>query len=233
MKIKFDKDALAVEQNKYLTKFVNVYIGYDINDWSKNPIDNFKFKNCLFGAANIVKNSDKEKYLYSGSGITFDSAGFWSFDNDTARNVITFGVDNSSSSHSDNHKNDFLILVNGATCGINWTLGAPENKFDINFSKANTSFCLTLHYKRDNSYLFVNGKEIFKLKAGNKNVNFLAQFCLGSISNGFGALGSREVFLNGNVYDFSVDYSSIDKSDILNIYKYLMIKNNIWNVWVN
>ena len=119
MKIKFDKDALAVEQNKYLTKCVNVYIGYDINDWSKNPIDNFKFKNCLFGAANIVKNSDKEKYLYSGSGITFDSAGFWSFDNDTARNVITLGVDNSSSSHSDNHKNDFLILVNGATCGIN------------------------------------------------------------------------------------------------------------------
>ena len=32
MKIKFDKDALAVEQNKYLTKCVNVYIGYDIND---------------------------------------------------------------------------------------------------------------------------------------------------------------------------------------------------------
>ena len=75
--------------------------------------------------------------------------------------------------------------------------------------------------------MFVNGKEIFKLKAGNKNVNFLAQFCLGSISNGFSALGSREVFLNGNVYDFSVDYSSIDKSDILNIHKYLMIKNNI------
>ena len=33
--------------------------------------------------------------------------------------------------------------------------------------------------------------------------------------------------LNGNVYAFSVDYNSIDKSDILNIYKYLMTKNNI------
>ena len=113
MKIKFDKDALAVEQNNYLTKCVNIYTGYDLNDWPKNPIKNFKFKNCLFGAGNIVKNSDKEKYLYSGSGITFDSD---NFDNDTARNVLAFGVDNSSSSHSDNRNNDFLILVNGATC---------------------------------------------------------------------------------------------------------------------
>ena len=33
--------------------------------------------------------------------------------------------------------------------------------------------------------------------------------------------------LNGNVYDFSVDNNSIDKSEILNIYKYLMNKKNI------
>ena len=35
----------------------------------------------------------------------------------------------------------------------------------------------------------------------------------------------REVFLNGNVYDFSVDYSTTDQSDILNIRKYLMANN--------
>ena len=40
-------------------------------------------------------------------------------------------------------------------------------------------------------------------------------------------LKSREVSLNGNVYDFLVDYNSIDKSVILNIQKYLMTKNNI------
>ena len=34
------------------------------------------------------------------------------------------------------------------------------------------------------------------------------------------------VSLNGNIYDFSVDYNSIDKSDILNIHKYLLNKNN-------
>ena len=30
----------------------------------------------------------------------------------------------------------------------------------------------------------------------------------------FSASESREVFLNGNVYDFSVDYNSANKSDI-------------------
>ena len=70
-------------------------------------------------------------------------------------------------------------------------------------------------------------KEISKFKVGNKRVNIPIQFCLGSISNGFSNTDSREVSLNGNVYDFSVDYNSIDKSDILNIHKYLMTNNNI------
>ena len=51
-------------------------------------------------------------------------------------------------------------------------------------------------------------------------------FRLGSISNGFSATESREVSLNENVYDFSVDYNCIDKSDIFNIHNYLMKKNN-------
>ena len=59
------------------------------------------------------------------------------------------------------------------------------------------------------------------------NVNYPIQFCLGSTSDGFSATESKEVSLNGNVYDFSVDYSSIDKSDILNIHKYSMTKNNV------
>ena len=86
---------------------------------------------------------------------------------------------------------------------------------------------MSLHSNADNSNLFVNRKEIFTFKAENKSVNFLAQFCLGSISNGFSANESREVSLNGNVYDFSEDYNSIDKSNILNFHKYLMTKNNI------
>ena len=40
-------------------------------------------------------------------------------------------------------------------------------------------------------------------------------------------LNFEKLSLNEDVYNFSVDYKSIDKSDILKIYKYLMTKNNI------
>ena len=36
-----------------------------------------------------------------------------------------------------------------------------------------------------------------------------------------------KVYLKGNVYNFSVYYNAIEKSDILNIHKYLMVKSNI------
>ena len=72
-------------------------------------------------------------------------------------------------------------------------LDHQKKLFSINFIKANTNFCLILHYNADNSYLFLNGKEIFKFKADIKKVNFPTQFCLGSISNGFSAPECRQV----------------------------------------
>ena len=181
----------------------------------------------MFGAISIVKDTDKEKYVYSGYGIAFDEKGDWSFDNGTARNNIILGADSSSSSHSDNRKNNFLILGEVRTFGINGSFGSAEKKFSINFAKLNTKFCLILHYKADNSYFFVNRKEVFKFKAGNKNVNVPTQLCLRSISNAFSATESRKMSLNENVCDLSVNYNSIDKYEILNIHKYLMNKNNI------
>ena len=83
-----------------------------------------------------------------------------------------------------------------------------------------------MYYNVDNSYLFVNGNKIFEFKADDKKVNFPIKFCQGSISNGFGVTESTEVSLKLNVYGFSVDYSAIDISDILNIHKNLMVKNN-------
>ena len=67
--------------------------------------------------------------------------------------------------------------------------------------------------------MYVNRKEIYKFNADNGNANFQNRFCLESISDGLS--------LGGNVYDFSVDHNTIDKSDILHIQKHLMIKNNI------
>ena len=44
-----------MEQNNYASKIVNVYIAYDLDAWPRNPTNNFSFKNCLFGATNVVK----------------------------------------------------------------------------------------------------------------------------------------------------------------------------------
>ena len=68
------------------------------------------------------KNSVKEKYVYSGYGITFDSASSWSFDNETARNVIIFGIDNSSLFHAENRKNSLLMLGEGPSFSINLSI---------------------------------------------------------------------------------------------------------------
>ena len=99
---------------------------------------------------------------YSSYGITFDGKGEWRYGNDYAIS---------------------LILGEGDTFGINGSFGAPEKKFSINFSKANKKVGFSLHYNVDNSCLFINGKEVFKFKADNKNVNFPTQFCLERISN--------------------------------------------------
>ena len=67
---------------------------YDLDTWPNNRLRNFTLINCLFGATNIVRNSDKEKWLYSSYGIAFDVKGKWSFGNDYVRNIV-FSVDNS------------------------------------------------------------------------------------------------------------------------------------------
>ena len=67
----------------------------------------------------------------------------------------------SSSPHIDNKKKDILILGKDPTQGLEHTLTA-EKLYSINFAKENTKFCLSSHYNRANSYLFVNGTKITK-----------------------------------------------------------------------
>ena len=67
-------------------------------------------KDCLFGATNIAKNSDNDKWMYSGYGIAFNGEDWWSLGNGTARKIIILGFDNSSLSYADNLKKNFLIL---------------------------------------------------------------------------------------------------------------------------
>ena len=147
--------------------------------------------------------------------------------NDIARNVI-LSVDNSSSSLTDNPKNNFLVLSEGQTEGINGSVGTAEKKYSINFSKANTNFYLSLHYNGDESYLYVN-KINYKFKV-KSNISWY-NFCIGSLSKDFTKDEQNEISWNDTVYDFSGDHSSIKKEDILNIHQYLLIKNDIKNVY--
>ena len=73
-----------------------------------------------------------------------------------------FGVDNSSSSHTDNHKSNFLVFGEGTTDDMNGSIGVAQKNFSINFSKPKTKLFLSLHYNCGNRYLFTNKKEIYK-----------------------------------------------------------------------
>ena len=108
---------------------MNVYIFYDLDAWPRNPTNNFKFTNSLFGATSVVKNSDTEKYVYTSYGITFDITGSWSFNNDTARNVIIFVIDDTSSSDADNRKNNFFVLGEGPILELMETLHHQRKSF--------------------------------------------------------------------------------------------------------
>ena len=58
--------------------------------------------------------------MYVSYGIVFHGIGTW--------NVVIFCVDNSSSSHADNRKNNFSTIVEHFSYGINVNFGAAEKK---------------------------------------------------------------------------------------------------------
>ena len=95
--------------------------------------------------------------------------------------------------------------------------------YSINFTEKNKKFCLSLHYNGANSYLFVNGTEIYKFKAKDSEI-VATPLCLGNISKDGSVDNMKDAGLNGYVYDFSVDYDATDVGDIKDIHKYLMKK---------
>ena len=143
---------------------INVYIVYELGASGSND-SNPALKNYLFGEVTLTKNMDIEKYGYSGYGIGFDRKGIFSFSGGGfGQNVIIFGVDMSSSTHIDDKGENILILGIGPRQGLEPTL-TVEKMDSINFTVTNKKFCLSLHYNGANSYLFVNGTEIYKFKA--------------------------------------------------------------------
>ena len=106
---------------------------------------------------------------------------------------------------------------------LNNTAIYAEKLYSINFTENSKKFCLSLHYNGANSYLFVNGTEIYEFKAKNSEI-VATPLCLGNISKDFSADNMKKIGLNGYIYDFSVDYDAVVVDNILSIHKYLMEK---------
>ena len=76
-----------------------------------------------------------------------------------------------------------------------------------------------MHYNGTNSYFFVNG-------TGSKEV-VTYPLCLGNISIEWSVDHTKKTGLKGYVNDFSTDYHAIAVSDVLDIRKYVMKKNDV------
>ena len=83
----------------------------------------------------------------------------------------------SSLTMTDNRKKDILILGKGPTQGLEHTLSA-QKIYSINFTEKDKILCLSLHYNKENSYLFVNGTEIIKFKSKDPEI-LPHSLCLG------------------------------------------------------
>ena len=184
-------------------------------------------KIVLFGAVSLTKHVDIDQSKYFEYSIGFDRKGEFSFGNGFGRNAIILGADMSSSVHTNNKTKNILVLGKDFIQGLDNTTIYAEKLYSINFDKANTKFCVSLHYNGASSYLFVNGTAIIKFKA--KDSEIVANpLCLGNISKNLSVDNmKKKTGLNGYVYDFSVDYDAIAIDDILDIHKYLMEKNKI------
>ena len=98
--------------------------------------------------------------------------------------------------------------------------------YSIYFNVTTKKFCLSLHYNGANSYIIVNGTEIYKFKAKDSEIE-ATPLCLGNISKDWSLDNMKKAGFNGYVYYFSVDYDATDVDAILDIQKYFDEKNNI------
>ena len=64
----------------------------------------------------------------------------------------------------------------------------------INFTVTKKKFCLSLHYNGADSYLFVNGTEIYKLKVKDSEI-VATPLCLGNVSKDWSADNMKKLDL--------------------------------------
>ena len=173
--------------------------------------------------------------MTTGYGLGFDEGGEFrhtvrqgNFDRTaSAKNVIIFGVDMSSSIHATNRANSIYIMGKNVSQGINDTTVYAEKLFHNNFTELGLKFVLRLHYNGDNSYLFANGREELKFKAKDDQL-IDEKLCLGNLSSEWTTSESEKTGVYGAIYDFIVDYKTIyGVRPIYDMHRYLMTKHSI------
>ena len=215
--------------NIYNNVVTSIYCVYKLDPISSSRDSTFTVQNALFGSMQITKNADTSKYKFEGCGICFDEGGTFGIGNITnGRNVLIFGVHESSSTHANNKANNILVMGDGFVQGINDMTLYAEKIYSQNFTQPNKKFVLSLHYNRNDSYLFINGKQELKFKAKPYPVLIEKRLCIEHLSAQWSTSESEKTGLYGNIYDFIVDYKGIKSVKyIYDMHRYLMIKHNI------
>ena len=211
---------------------VNIYCVYKLDPISSSRDDTFTVQNALFGSMKITKNAYTSKYKYKGYGICFDEGRSFSKGNiSNGKNVLIFGVDESSLVHANNKANNIYVMGDLFVQGINDTTLYAEKIYSQNFTQPNKKFVLSLHYNAygngDDSYLFVNGQKELKFKVKTRQI-LVKQLCIGNLSDDWTTSESEKTGLYENIYDFIVDYKKVTGvKAIYDMHRYLMTKHNI------
>ena len=107
----------------------------------------------------------------------------WRFE--WSKNVVIFGVNYSSSVHTDNKKKKILVLGEGKTQRLDDTSISAETRYSINFPRSQRTFCLSHNYNGSNSFSFVHAAEIYQFEAKDFKIKKPYTLSLENISKDF------------------------------------------------
>ena len=119
---------------------INIYIVYKIKPIFR--LSDYTVQNTLFGGVKITKNAtDTSKHKYEGYRICFDEGGTFSKSGiNNSRNVLIFGVHESSLVHVNNKANNIYVMGDLFVQGINDTTLYAEKIYSQNFTAVNKKF---------------------------------------------------------------------------------------------
>ena len=220
-----------LEQNKVIilnnNNVIDIYCVCELRPVNIPLSIEFTILNALFGAMEVTKNANTSKCKYKGYGICFDKGGSFSEGSiSNGRNVLIFGVHESSLIHPNNKANNIYVMGKDFVQGINDTTLYADKVYRQNFTQPSKKFVLSLHYNGDNSYLFVNGRQELKFKCKTDQL-VKKRLCIGNLSNNWSPIEAQKTGLYGNIYDFVVDYEAINGvKQICDMHKHLMKKHD-------